>query len=320
MGFLFYVVKLLKYVILKTYDILKIKEEVIKGMHEVLAKGILSNSNGMNIYRGCLHGCIYCDSRSRCYQINHKFEDIEVKKNAVELLEMSLKKKRKRCMIGTGAMTDPYIPLEIKLQNTRRCLEVIERYGFGIAIQTKSNLILRDLDLLKSINKKAKCVVQMTLTTYDEKLCKILEPNVSTTKERFEALKIFRDNGIPTVVWLDPILPYINDTEENIMGILNYCVEAKVKGIICFNMGLTLREGNREYFYQNLDRYFPGLKEKYIKNYGNLYEINSPRNNELMELFRNICIKNNIMYKPAEVFNYMKSYEENNFEQLGFWS
>lgn len=166
-------------------------------MHKVEVKGILSSRNGMNIYRGCTHGCIYCDARSKCYQMNHEFEDIEVKINGLELLEKALKSKRKKCMIGTGAMSDPYIYLEEKLNNTRRCLEIIDKYDFGLAIQTKSNRILRDLDLLKSINEKSKCVVQMTLTTYDEKLCKILEPNVSTTKERFEVLKIMRDNKIP---------------------------------------------------------------------------------------------------------------------------
>ena len=133
-------------------------------MHEVEAKGILSAKNGINIYRGCTHGCIYCDSRSRCYQINHDFEDIEVKINAPALLEDTLRRKRKKCMIGTGAMCDPYIHLEEKLENTNKCLEIIYSYGFGLAIQTKSSRILRDLELLKKINDKTKCVVQMTLT------------------------------------------------------------------------------------------------------------------------------------------------------------
>ena len=178
-----------------------------KYMHEVEAKGLLNNRNGMNIYRGCMHGCIYCDSRSKCYQFQHPFEDIEVKKNAPELLEKILKSKRKRCMIGTGSMTDPYMPLENKLQLMRKCLEVIDKYGFGATVITKSDLILRDLDLLKSINQKAKCVVQMTLTTYDEELCKKIEPYVCTTKRRFEVLQILKENQIPTVVWLTPILP-----------------------------------------------------------------------------------------------------------------
>ena len=288
-------------------------------MHNVIAKGILSSNNGMNIYRGCTHGCIYCDARSICYGMNHIFEDIEIKVNAPQLLEEKLRKKRKKCMIGTGAMSDPYIELEEKFQNTRKCLEIIDKYGFGLAIQTKSNRILRDLDLLKSINNKAKCVVQMTLTTYDEELCKIIEPNVSTTKERFEVLKIMRDNNIPTVVWLTPILPYINDTTKNIRGILDYCIEAKVKGIIVFGMGVTLRAGNREYYYKNLDKHFKGLKERYIKEYGNSYEVLSKNNEKLMKIIKETCNQNNIICDMKEVFNYMSTFEEKNNEvQISF--
>ena len=286
-------------------------------MHFIKAKGILSSQNGMNIYRGCSHGCIYCDSRSKCYRINHKFEDIEVKENALELLKDALRRKRKKCMIGTGSMSDPYIPLELKLEYTRKALLLIEEYGFGIALQTKSDRVLRDLDILKRINEKAKAVVQITLTTADEKLCKIIEPEVCTTEKRFEVLKTLRDNGIPTVVWLSPILPYINDTRENIESILNMCAEAKVRGIICFGMGLTLRDGNREYFYSQLDRHFPGLKERYIKEYGNRYEIPSPKSSELMRLFHNTCGKNGIMHNNDEIFSYLRKFEEKpGFEQL----
>lgn len=279
-------------------------------MHEVNVKGILSAKNGMNIYRGCLHGCIYCDSRSLCYQMKHKFEDIEVKANAVELLENALRRKRNKCMIGTGAMSDPYMPIEEKLGNMRKCLEVIERYGFGVTMITKSTKVLRDLDLLKKINEKSKCVVQMTLTTYDEDLCRIVEPNVETTYERFRALEILHDNGIPTVVWLCPILPFINDTEENIRGILDYCVRAKVKGIINFDMGVTLRDGNREYFYKKLDEHFPGLKEKYIRMYGNSYQLSSPNSRQLNMIYKSECIKNGIMCDVNECFEYLNKYED----------
>ncbi|MBQ6152168.1 MAG: radical SAM protein [Ruminococcus sp.] len=289
-------------------------------MHYVKAKGILSSQNGMNLYRGCSHGCIYCDSRSSCYRMDHAFEDIEVKENAPELLEDALRRKRKRCMIGTGAMSDPYIPLETELELTRKALLIIEKYGCGVALQTKSDRVLRDLDILKQINEKAKAVVQVTLTTADENLCKIIEPNVSTTKERFEALKILRDNDIPTVVWLCPILPYINDTRENIEAVLGMCVEAQVRGVICFGMGLTLRDGNREYFYHQLDRCFPGLKERYIREYGDRYEIPSPRSDELMRLFHQICEQNGIMHNNDEIFAYLRSFEEKaEFEQLSLW-
>lgn len=289
-------------------------------MHFVEAKGILSAQNGMNLYRGCTHGCIYCDSRSKCYQMKHVFEDIEVKKNAPQLLEQALRSKRKKCMIGTGAMCDPYMHCEEELGLTHKCLELIDRYGFGLAIQTKSDRILRDLDLLKSIQEKSKCVVQMTLTTYDEELCKILEPGVCTTKRRFEVLQILRENGIPTVVWLTPILPFINDTKENVEGILDYCVQAQVKGIIHFGMGLTLREGDREYFYAALDRHFPGLREKYHRKYGYAYEIPSDHQKELMQILYTTCKTHGIMYDAEDVFGYLHEFpQEKGYEQLSLF-
>lgn len=278
-------------------------------MHYVQAKGILSALNGMNMYRGCQHGCIYCDARSKCYQINHVFEDIEVKQNAPELLERALKGKRSKCMIGTGGMTDPYMPLEKEEKLTRRLLEIINQYEFGLVIQTKSDLILRDLDLLKSINEKSKCIVQMTMTTYDEALCKKIEPNVCTTKERFEVLKTMRDNGIQTVAWLSPFVPFLNDTEENIRGLMDYCIEAGVYGIICFGIGVTLREGDREYFYEKLDEKFPGLKQKFHAKYGYAYEINSDNNNELMKIIRAKCKEHGIVSNADKVFEYMHEYE-----------
>lgn len=203
------------------------------------------------------------------------------------MLEKSLKSKRKKCMIGTGAMCDPYLHIEEKLGLTRKCLELIDQYEYGIAIQTKSSRILRDMDLLVSINKKAKTVVQMTMTTYDESLCKILEPNVSTT-------------------------------EENVSGILEYCIEAGVKGIICFDMGVTLREGDREYFYQALDRHFPGLKGRYISTYGNSYNVSSPNNKKLMKLFHERCSKNGIISDVEACFRYLNEFPDR-YEQLSLF-
>ena len=290
-------------------------------MHFVKVKGILSHKNGMNLYRGCSHGCIYCDSRSNCYNMKHAFEDIEIKENALELLENALARKRTKCMIGTGSMTDPYIPLEMQLENVRKALNLIYKYGFGFTVITKSNLIMRDIDILKKINDKTKCVVQMTLTTSDEKLCKIIEPNVCTTKERFEVLKKMRDAGIPTVVWLSPILPFINDTEENISRILDMCIEAGVYGVICFGMGLTLREGNREYFYQQLDRHFQGLKEKYIRTYGYKYVLDSPNKKNLIHFFHQKCEENGIVHDNDEIFRFLSSFsdEETKNQQLSFY-
>ena len=279
-------------------------------MHFKEAKGLLSPKNGMNLCRGCTHGCIYCDSRSRCYGMEHDFEDVEIKINAPKLLEEKLRSKRRRCMIGTGAMSDPYIPIPESLEITRACLGIIDRYGFGLAIQTKSALVLRDIDLLAGINRRAKCVVQITLTTFDEDLCRILEPNVSTTRERFETLKALRDRGIKTVVWLCPILPFINDTIENLRGILGYCIEAGVHGILCFGMGMTLREGDREYYYEKLDEHFPGLRGRYERTYGSNYEITCPNSRELMAYFQKTCAENKILYKTDEVFAYVSAFPE----------
>lgn len=278
-------------------------------MHYVSSKSILSKNNGMNLYRGCSHGCIYCDSRSKVYGMKHEFEDIEVKENALQLLKRELM-KRPKSMIGTGAMTDPYIPLENCLKFVRKSLELIDRYGFGFTCITKSDLILRDLDLLKKINSNTKAVVQMTLTTSDDGLCSILEPNVCNTSRRIEVLNILKDEGIPTVVWLCPILPYINDTSENINSILDSCIDADVKGIICYGMGLTLREGNREYFYEKLDHHFPGLKDRYMKEFGNSYSIPSPNSEELMNLFFKRTSRNNILNNPREMFEYLNDFPQ----------
>ena len=279
-------------------------------MHFQKAKGILSASNGMNISRGCVHGCIYCDSRSKCYHIEHDFDDVGIKSNAPALLEDALRRKRKKVMIGTGAMSDPYIPLPENLANIRACLEIIDKYGCGLAIQTKSDLILRDMDMLISINQKAKCIVETTLTTFDEDLCKILEPNVCGTQRRFEVLKTMRDNGLQTIVWLCPFLPFINDTEENLRGLLDYCVEANVYGILCWGIGLTLREGNREYFYSKLDEHFPGLKQEYHKRYGLDYAVTSDNNDALMKIFYDVCGKHNIVCDNNELFAYMRTLDE----------
>ena len=291
-------------------------------MHFVDAKGILTSNNGMhgmNIYRGCSHGCIYCDSRSKCYQFTHPFEDIEVKQNAPELLEKALRSKRKKCMIGTGAMSDPYMHCEEALGLTRKCLEIIKKYEFGLAIQTKSDRILRDIDLLDEINRSAKCVVQMTLTTYDDDLCRILEPNVCNTKRRIEVLEEMQKRGIPTVVWLTPILPFINDTEENVTSILEECARVGVKGIIDFGMGLTLREGDREYYYAALDKHFPGMKQRYIQRYGNSYELPSPNAKVLQGILHRICKENGMFPNPNDCFKYMNELPDK-YQQMSLFN
>ena len=278
-------------------------------MHYVSSKSILSKSNGMNLYRGCTHGCIYCDSRSEVYGMDHKFEDVEVKENSLKLLKQELI-KRPKAMIGTGAMTDPYIPLEKNLKFVRKSLELIDRYGFGFTCITKSDLVLRDLDLFKKINSNAKVVIQMTLTTADDELCDILEPNVCNTSRRVEVLNILKNEGIPTVVWICPVLPYINDTADNINSILDSCIDADVKGIICYGMGLTLRRGNREYFYEKLDEHFPGLKNKYVESFDNDYSIPSPNQDELMDIFIKRTDEHNILNNPSEIFDYLRDFPQ----------
>ena len=287
-------------------------------MHYVEAKSILSAQNGLNLYRGCQHGCIYCDARSQCYQMEHAFEDIAVKENGVALLDAALRAKRRPCMIGTGSMSDPYMPLEGQLGLTRRMLETVEKHGFGVTLLTKSDGVLRDLDIPKRINERTKAVVQMTLTTWDDSLCRIVEPGVCPTSRRIAALKAFQAAGIPTVVWLCPILPFLNDTEENIRAIVEACGDAGVKGIVHFGMGLTLREGNRKYYYAALDWHFLGLKERYIRTYGNAYELPSPRQGVLLSLFHRECEKRGIWHNNDTIFRYLHTFEEKT-EQLGLF-
>ena len=259
----------------------------------------------MNVYRGCAHGCVYCDSRSTCYRFTHPFEDIEVKENAPELLEQILRSRRKKFVVGSGSMAGPYQPCERELLLTRRCLELIERYGFGATVITKSDLVLRDLELFAAIHDKAKAVLQMTLTVADDKLSRILEPRVCTSSRRYEVLKAFQARGVPTVVWMTPILPGLTDTEENVRAILDWCVDAGVKGIVCFDMGMTLRDGCREYYYRALDRHFPGLSQHYRRRYGSAYNVRSEHSAALMALFHETCEAHGILHDPEECFRYI---------------
>lgn len=289
-------------------------------MHYKEVKSILSATNGMNLYRGCTHGCIYCDSRSVCYQMEHPFEDVEIKSNAPALLEDALRRKRRPCMIGTGSMSDPYLPLEATEGLTRRCLELIDRYGFGVSLLTKSDLVLRDLDVLQSISRKTRAVVCTTLTTYDEALCRILEPNVCTTRRRYEVLKALHEAGVSTGVWLCPILPFLNDTEENLRGLLGYCFDAGVSMIMNFGMGVTLRDGDRQYFYGKLEEHFPGMKERYIRAFGNSYQCPSPNAPKLERIFREECRAHGVLCEPDECFAWLMKFEDQlSAEQLSLF-
>lgn len=224
----------------------------------------------MNIYRGCMHGCIYCDSRSDCYHVENFDQDIAIKKNAIELLRKELSNKKEKGLIGFGSMSDAYIPLEKDYQMTRKALEVIKEFKYPVFILTKSNLILRDLDLLMAINEENYACITFTITCYQDELAKIIEPKAPLPSERFKAMKILSDAGIKVGVMLAPILPFIEDNEDNIKNIIEM---AKQNGasFVFPTFGVTLRDKQRDYYYQKLDKYFPNMKDKYIKKYNNKY-------------------------------------------------
>lgn len=278
-------------------------------MYSIIAKSILSKNNGMNIYRGCTHGCIYCDSRSECYQLPKPFENIGVKVNAIELLDQELSKKKKPTMLSFGSMSDPYMQIEKELLMTRKCLEIVHKHHFGIHIQTKSDLILRDLDILKKINQDAKVIISMTITTFNDELTRLIEPNVCNSNRRFEVLETLKKEGIEVGIWLCPILPFLNDTKYNILSIIERCHQIGVSYIMCFDMGVTLRKGDREYFYQKLDEHFPRLRPLYEHQFGEKYICSSQRASELMELFVNKCHEYHILYQPDKVFKYLQTYQ-----------
>jgi len=279
-------------------------------MKELSAKTILQktkpnldfwfyNDYNMNLYRGCSHGCIYCDSRSLCYGIED-FERILPKKDSIKILEAELIKKRKVGIIAMGSMSDPYNPLEKKLENTRQALELIHKYGYGTQIITKSALILRDLDILKEINKSESVLVNITITTANPILQKQIEPYSSTTEDRFAALKTLNENGIKAGICLMPILPFINDTLENLDSLLEMAKAAKVNHIYPW-FGLTMRDRQREYLYKKLDESFPGVKAKYQKTFGSNYRADSPNSKALYQRLAEKCKEYGILFEMRDI-------------------
>ncbi|WP_270647436.1 SPL family radical SAM protein [Paeniclostridium hominis] len=262
----------------------------------------------MNIYKGCCHGCIYCDSRSNCYQIID-FDRVRIKKNLIEIIKKDLTSKRKKGVVGTGAMSDTYNPFEEKYLLTRQALKLLDEHRFGIAITTKSDLIVRDIDILKRIQKHSPNLVKITITTFDDELCKKIEPNVSTTSDRFKALKKLSDNNIYSGVLLIPILPFINDTEENIRNIIKRAYECGAKFIFSYGIGVTLRSDQREYYFEQLRKIFPNqmLDEKYIKTYGEQYENSSLKSEHLWKVFKEECEKYNLLYDMKDIIKDYKS-------------
>lgn len=274
------------------------------------------NNYNMNIYRGCSHGCIYCDSRSECYRVEN-FDQVRGKENALEIIERDLQSKRRTGVIGTGAMSDPYNPWEEKYRLTRGALELVDRYRFGISICTKSDLVTRDIDILKKIQAHSSVLVKITITAWEDELCRKVEPNAPSPSRRFAALAELSRQGIHTCILLMPVLPFIEDNQENILGIV---ARAKASGVnfIFPGFGVTLRQNQRDWYYQKLDRHFPGLKQRYIQLYGNTYDCHSPRARELWKLFQLECDRSGIVYRMDEIIRtYKKGYE---IQQLSLFS
>lgn len=264
----------------------------------------------MNLYRGCSHGCIYCDSRSNCYHIEN-FDLVRGKENALYILEQELSKKRKKGIIGIGSMSDTYNPLEKEYEQTRGALKLISKYGFGVSIDTKSDLILRDIDLLKEINSKNNVIIKFTITTPNDELSKIIEPNVCISSKRLQAIKELTDNGIFAGIMMNPVLPFITDKEKDIEELVRLANEYGSKFIQTY-MGMTLRENQREYYFYKLDQHFIGIKEKYIKYYGDKYNCIVPNYKRLYKVFTDECIKYGILYDMKDIIKaYKKEIKSN---------
>jgi len=262
-------------------------------IEEITAKTILNHVKqpdpwfglkyNMNLYRGCQHQCIYCDSRSDCYQIED-FAKIQVKVNALDLLEDVLPRKRMRGTIGFGSMNDPYMPVEREYQLTGKALEIISNNKFPVHILTKSDLVLRDIDFLKDISR-VYAAISFTVTTADDDLARKLEPGAPLPSARFQAMGKLAEAGILTGVTMMPMLPFLEDSEQGILQIISRAQNSGATYIIP-SFGVSLRPGSREYYYHKLDQLFPGIKEKYIKKYGDQYQCSVPRWRELNKAFQ----------------------------------
>lgn len=253
----------------------------------------------MNLYRGCPHGCIYCDSRSVCYQIDH-FDAVRPKENAIPLLDAELRGKRSTGVITMGSMSDPYNPLERQLLLTRQALELIRKHRFGAAFTTKSALCARDADLLAEISRHAPVCARMTVTCAEDDLCRRIEPHVSVTSERFAAIRALADRGVFSGVWLNPLLPFLTDNMQNIQQILRKTADSGGRFVVCF-FGMTLRTGNREYYFDALERDFPGVRDKYLRRYGNAYELTVPDAERLYDAFQRECEKLRLHWRFLDI-------------------
>lgn len=269
----------------------------------------------MNIYKGCCHGCIYCDSRSECYGVEN-FDEVRAKENALTLIERELKSKRRKGVIGTGAMSDPYNPFEKEHRLTRGALELINRHGFGVAIATKSDLVLRDIDILKEISRRSPVLIKMTITSAEDELCRKIEPRAPLSSQRFEAIRKLSEAGINAGVLLMPVLPFIEDNEENIRTIIKLAHNSGAK-FIYPALGMTLRQNQRDWYFEKLDELFPSVKQKYIEAFGSAYECRSSKIKELWALFQSECDKASIIYKMTDIISAYKDGYDN--EQLSLF-
>ncbi len=264
----------------------------------------------MNLYRGCPHRCIYCDSRSNCYHIDN-FDIVRGKLNALSILEQELSKKREKGVVGIGSMSDTYNPLEKQYEKTRGALKLISKYGFGVSIDTKSDLILRDIDLLKEINSKNNVIIKFTITTPNDELSRIIEPNVCVSSKRFQAIKELSDNGIFVGIMINPVLPFITDNEEDIKELVRLAYLNGAKFIHTF-MGMTLRGNQRDYYLDKLKQSFTGLKDKYIKYYGERYNCIVPNYKILYKVFTDECNKYGLLYDMKDIIKaYKKEIKSN---------
>lgn len=270
----------------------------------------------MNLYKGCCHGCIYCDSRSNCYQIDD-FDVVRGKENAMEILEQELSKKRQKGVVGIGSMSDTYNPYEKQYLQTRKALELISKYGFGVSIDTKSDLILRDVDILKEINSKNSVIIKFTITTPNDSLSKIIEPNVCESSKRLKAIQELSSNGLFVGIMMNPVLPFITDNEEDIKTLVRLAYEHGAKFIQTF-MGMTLRENQRDYYYQKLDKHFSELKDKYILTYGDSYNCSVPNYKYLFKVFASECEKYGLLYKMEDIISAYKR-KQNNGKQISIF-
>ena len=273
------------------------------------------NDYNMNLYRGCCHGCIYCDSRSECYRIDD-FDTVRAKENCIEILRDELRRKVKTGVIGTGAMSDPYNPFEKNERLTEKALMLIDAYDFGVTVVTKSDLITRDIDLYRQIAEHSPVLCKMTVTSADNKLCRVVEPNVSVSSERFQALARMSEAGLKTGITLMPVLPFLEDNEENILKIVRTAHEC---GVMCIYpaFGMTLRQNQREYYYKKLDELFPGMSDKYRRYYGDRYECILPNARKLWSVFASECDRFGILYNMRDIIRaYKKGYGD---MQLSFF-